>query len=193
MRKKGSKVAAAILLSAWPRWLPLSGSRAMDRVKQPRETSSALFLSRESCWPPTRVRGRHRSGVSFVRGPDGQLSPSAYPAGVLSARPVTCRQAPVGMTSSSPGETVATPMPRKPATDLQRMESVRGGMKGARPPPRTIPATPSPGQRMPASINGTSLSIEDGVTTPAPVLSAMPGIRYFFESTHCSTGMKPCR
>ena len=52
---------------------------------------------------------------------------------------------------------------------------------------------PSPFQRMPASISGTSLSIDDGVTTPAPVLSAMPGIRYFFDSTHCSTGTKPCR
>jgi hypothetical protein len=50
-----------------------------------------------------------------------------------------------------------------------------------------------PCQRMPASISGTSLSIDAGVTTPAPVLSAMPGIRYFFDSTHCNTGTKPCR
>lgn len=47
MRKKGSKVGIAILLSAWPQWLPLTGSRAMDRVKRPRGTSSALILSRE--------------------------------------------------------------------------------------------------------------------------------------------------
>ena len=46
---------------------------------------------------------------------------------------------------------------------------------------------------MPASISSTSESIVSGVTVPAPVLSASPGIFYFAVITHCTTGMKPCR
>src|SRR5262249_44666912 len=77
--------------------------------------------------------------------------------------------------------------PAKLAASSQAVDAVRRCYPSCK-----FPSIPSPCQRMPASISGTSLSIDAGVTTPAPVLSAMPGIRYFFDSTHCSTGMKPC-
>jgi hypothetical protein len=49
------------------------------------------------------------------------------------------------------------------------------------------------GQRIPASISSTRPPIVCDVTTPAPVFSDSPGILYFADSTHCTTGMKPCR
>ena len=48
-------------------------------------------------------------------------------------------------------------------------------------------------QRIPSSINFTKPPIVCGVTTPAPVFSVKPGILYLLVSTHCRTGMKPCR
>jgi hypothetical protein len=50
---------------------------------------------------------------------------------------------------------------------------------------------PLRGQRIPASISSTRPPIVCGVTTPAPVFSDSPGILYFADSTHCTTGMKP--
>jgi hypothetical protein len=64
---------------------------------------------------------------------------------------------------------------------------------------RPRPASPAAafrafrGQRIPASISSTRPPIVCGVTTPAPVFSDSPGILYFADSTHCTTGMKPCR
>ena len=48
-------------------------------------------------------------------------------------------------------------------------------------------------QRIPFSINGPSPPMLLGVTTPAPVLIDSPESPYFFDSTHCMTGKKPCR
>src|SRR5439155_4424797 len=53
--------------------------------------------------------------------------------------------------------------------------------------------SPAAAQRMPLSMSGTSAPMVLGVTTPAPVLVLRPAKPYFFDSTHCATGRKPCR
>src|SRR5262249_20824657 len=47
--------------------------------------------------------------------------------------------------------------------------------------------------RMPWSISGTSMSTFLGESVPAAVLVVKPPILYLTDSTHCSTGRKPCR
>src|SRR5207245_1453581 len=48
-------------------------------------------------------------------------------------------------------------------------------------------------QRIPFSVSGVNPPMVFGVTTPAPVFVLNPANPYFLDSTHCTTGRKPCR
>ena len=66
---------------------------------------------------------------------------------------------------------------------------VAGGLSS----PRGLTFAPGGRYRIPDSIRETRESIVFGVTTPAPVFTLMPGILYFADITHWSTGTKPWR